>query len=184
MIVGSKDNPASQFATDEEDEMIEDIHICACIAKTQDHNHDNPTYKDIMRRFASEREQWDEAILGSFEIVSRSRGTNILQSTWALKQKRLPDGSLKKYKARFCEIYDQQVEGLDVLDTYTPVVTWIIVQFLRVISLVSNLATQQVDYTNTFYQEKIEQTLFVELLSGLEVPNKVLLLKQSVYGMG
>ena len=78
-------------------------------------------------------------------------------------------------------IYDQQVEGLDVLDTYAPVVTWIIVQFLRVISLVSSLATQQVDYTNTFCQAKIEQALFVELLSGFEVSNKVLLLKQSVY---
>jgi hypothetical protein len=40
--------------------------------------------------------------LGSFKIVNRPRGANILQSTWAFKKKRFPDGSLKKYKARFC----------------------------------------------------------------------------------
>ena len=46
-----------------------------------------------------------------------------------------------------------------------------------------NLATQQVDYTNAFCQAPIEQTVFVDLPQGFEVPNKVLLLKQSVYGL-
>ena len=40
--------------------------------------------------------------LGSFKMVSRPRGANILMSTWAFKKKRYPDGALKKFKARFC----------------------------------------------------------------------------------
>ena len=39
--------------------------------------------------------------LGSFKMVSRPRGANILMSTWAFKKKRYPDGALKKFKARF-----------------------------------------------------------------------------------
>ena len=70
-----------------EDGTIEDIHPCAFTAKVQTHNQDDPTYKDIMRGSASEREQWDEAMtkelksmadLGSFEMVARSYGANIL----------------------------------------------------------------------------------------------------------
>ena len=70
-----------------------------------------------------------------------------------------------------------------MFDTYSPVVSWITVWLLLVISLVFNLATQQVDCTNVFCQAPIEQTIFVELPSGFEVPNKVLLLNYSVYGL-
>ena len=51
------------------------------------------------------------------------------------------------------------------------------------LSLVLGLETQQVDYTNAFYQVPLEQTVFVELPRGFEVPNMALLLQQSVYGL-
>ena len=73
---------------------------------------------------------------------------------------------------------DQQVGGLDVFDIYTPVVSWIAVRLILVISLVFNISTRQVDYTNAFCQDLIDQTVFVELPTIFEVPNKVLLLKQ------
>ena len=96
------------------------------------------------------------ADLRSFDMIPRPRGANILQSTWSFKRKRLPDESLKKYKARFCVRGDQQVDGIGVFDTYAPVVSWITVRLLLVISLVFNLATQQVDYTNAFCQAPID----------------------------
>ena len=75
---------------------------------------------------------------------------NILQSMWAFKRKRNPDGTLKKYKAILCVRRDQQIEGVDVFDTYNPVVAWITVRLLLVISLAFSLATQQVDYITVF----------------------------------
>ena len=51
------------------------------------------------------------------------------------------------------------------------------VLMLLVISLVFNLATQQVDYTNAFYQAPIDQTIFVEMTKGFGFPNEVLALK-------
>ena len=51
--------------------------------------------------------------LGTFKIIKRIKGGNILQSTWALKKKRYPDGSLKKHKARFYVQGDQQIGVLD-----------------------------------------------------------------------
>ena len=121
--------------------------------------------------------------LESFKIVDRLSGGNIIESTWAFKKKRYPDGGLKKLKARFCVRGDQQVDGVDVFETYAPVVAWITVRLLLILSMVLNLQTQQVDYTNAFCQAPLEQTVFVELPAGFKVPNKVLLLQKSVYGL-
>ena len=63
-------------------------------AKVQNHTADNPSYKDIMQLPEEERKLWDEAMvkelkslrdLGSFKMVFRPRGANILASTWAFR---------------------------------------------------------------------------------------------------
>ena len=88
----------------------------------QSHDADNPTYSDILRCEVEERTLWEAAMikelkslrdLGPFKLVPRQRGSNVLQSTWAFKKKRYPDGCLKKYNARFCVRGDQQIEGVD-----------------------------------------------------------------------
>jgi len=68
-----------------------------------------------------------------------------------------------------------------VFDTYTPIVSWIIVRLLFVLFLVLKLDTQQVDYTTKFCQDPIHETVYVELPHGFEVPNMILHLRQSVY---
>ena len=37
-----------------------------------------------------------------WEVVKRMADMNVLQSTWAYKCKRFPDGLIKKFNARFC----------------------------------------------------------------------------------
>ena len=173
------------------DDTYEDIHPLAFVAKVKSHDDDNPTYTDVLRCSDDERKLWDAVVveelkslrdLGSFKMVPRPRGSNVLQSTWAFKKKRYPDGDLKKYKARFCVRGDQQIDGVDVFETYAPVVSWITVRILLVLSLVLGLATQQVDYTNAFCQAPLNQTVFVELTKGFELPNKMLHLQNQCTG--
>ena len=75
--------------------------------------------KDILRIPEEERKLWDASMvkelkslrdLGSFKMVSRPSGANILASTWAFRKKRYPDGALKKFKASFCVRCDQQID--------------------------------------------------------------------------
>ena len=80
--------------------------------------------------------------IGSFKMIKRSDGTNILDSTWAFRRKRYPDGSLKKHKARFCARRDQQVDGVDVFETYIDVVSWKKMRLLLVLSIPMGLCTQ------------------------------------------
>jgi hypothetical protein len=89
-------------------------------------------------------------------MVPRPKGENILQSTWVFRHKRYPDGSLQKYKASLCVRGDQQIDGIDVFNTYAPVVSWITVRLLLVLSLILGLQTQQVDYTNALCQAPLE----------------------------
>ena len=93
------------------------------------------------------------------------------------------DGSLRKYKARFCVRGYQHIEGVDVFETYATVFSWITFRLLLVLSLTLSLYTQQVDYTNAFCQDPLDQTVFVELPQGFEIPNMVLHLQKSVYGL-
>jgi hypothetical protein len=88
-----------------------------------------------------------------WEVVERVSGSNVLPSTWAFKLKRYPDGSLSKYKARFCAGGHRRIEG-----TFAPVVNWTTVRLLLILSQVLNLATKQVDYTAAFVHAPIHNT--------------------------
>ena len=50
-------------------------------------------------------------------------------------------------------------------------------------SIILKLQTQQVDYGNSLYQTLFDQTVFVELPEGFEIPNQVLFIQQYVYGL-
>ena len=115
----------NQYTYLSEDGTYENVHPLAFMVKVQSHDADNPTYSDVLRCEDEEKKLWDTAMikelkslrdLGSFKMVPRQRGSTVLQSTWAFKKKRYPDGELKKYKARFCVRGDQQIEGLDVFE--------------------------------------------------------------------
>ena len=77
---------------------------------------------------------------------------------------------------------DQKIDGVDVFETFAPVVAWITVRILLVLSMLLNLKTQQVDYCNALCQASLDKTVFLEQPTGFEYPNKVLLLHKSVYG--
>ena len=83
-----------------------------------------------MRDASMDKELKKLADLGSFKMVPQPRGENVLQSTWSFKRKLYPDDSLHKYKAQFCIQGNQQIDGIDVFNTYAPAVSWITVFLL------------------------------------------------------
>ena len=108
---------------------------------------------------------------------------NVLSSVWTLKIKRYPDGSIKKFKARFCVRGFEQRYGIDYFDTYAPVVSWTTVRLLLVLSIILNLSSKQVDYTAAFVQAPVQDNIYVELPRGYKQKGKVLKLKRSLYGL-
>ena len=75
-------------------------------------------------------------------MVVSPRGSNILESTWALKKKGYSDTGLKRRKARLCVRNDQQIEGHDLFETYGSVVTWVIVRLIVSMILPRNVKSK------------------------------------------
>ena len=70
---------------------------------------------------------------------------------------------VSKCKARFCLHGDLQVEGVDFFETYALFFQLSTVRALLVMSIVLNLATQQIDFSNAFCQADIDEEVYVEM---------------------
>ena len=72
--------------------------------------------------------------IGAWTKVLKTKSMNVLKSTWAFKIKRYPSELVRKFKARFYVRGDMQTEGVDFDETYAPVVNWITVRTLLILS--------------------------------------------------
>jgi Reverse transcriptase (RNA-dependent DNA polymerase) len=151
---------------------------------------DNPTFNEAMNGpdadgywNAMETEIVTLEGKDSWDIVDRTPGMNVLDSTWAFKCKRYPDGMVRKLKARFCVRGDKQIEGVDYFDTFAPVVQWATIRLLLMVSLMMNLSTRQVDYTAAFLHAPLDDEVYCEMPRGFRQKGKVLKLKRSLYGL-
>jgi hypothetical protein len=57
---------------------------------------------------------------------------------------------IKKLKSRFCACGDTQIEGVDIFETYAPVVQWSTIRMLLTMAVQLNLKTRALDISNAF----------------------------------
>ena len=108
---------------------------------------------------------------------------NVIKSTWAFKVKRYPSGLIRKFKARFCVRGDMQIAGVDFDETFAPVVNWVTVRTLLILSVHLNLSTAQLDYIAAFTQSDIKEDVYVEMPRGLREEGYVYKLNKCLYGL-
>ena len=131
----------------------------------------------------TERDHWD--------LIPRSQlpsGSKTIMSVWSFKRKRLPDGTICKYKARICAHGGQQQWGVDYWETYAPVVQWISVRTLLILSEIYGLKSGSIDFVLAFPQADLDVPVFIRLPIGFDVesnPNGayVFRLKKNLYGL-
>ncbi len=121
-----------------------------------------------------------------WDHVPRQPGMNVLPSTWAFKIKRYPDGSVKKFKARFCAQGDRQLEGVDYFETWAPVVQWSTIRLALIIALKLGYCSVQCNITAVFIHALLpdDEQIYVQQPRGFaQKPNHVLCLQRSLYGL-
>ena len=162
--------------------------------KTSKYNEDNPSF-DMAMKGPFQAEYWEamrlelNTIAGDFkcwELVPRQPHMNVLPSTWAFKVKRYPDGSVKKFKARFCARGDRQLEGVDYFETWAPVVQWSTIRIVMIIAAKLRYCSAQCDITAAFIHALLppEEVVYVEQPRGFsKTDNHVLRLNRSLYGL-
>jgi Reverse transcriptase (RNA-dependent DNA polymerase) len=90
------------------------------------------------------------------------------------------------------------LEGVDYFDTLTPVVNWITVRLMLVLSILLDLSTKQIDYTAAFVHAPIDRDpnwdnltveqqersgVYITMPRGFTQDGKVLKQKKSLYGL-
>ena len=154
------------------------------------------TLRDAMRR--NDAPQFRNAMVKeirelegrrAWNVIPRSQvpaNRRVLPGTWVMRVKHYPDGSVNKYKARFCDRGDKQIEGVDYYEKYAPVINWNTVRLLLAITQQMGWANWQIDFDNAFVQAVLDTDVYVELPQEFKPPgggDAVLKLNRSLYGL-
>ena len=123
---------------------------------------------------------------GTFvEVPIEEVTSKVLPGVWVFKMKRRPDGTLLKFKARFC-IQGNRAEKTGDENTYASVCQWSTVRFFVCLSLALGWITVSADFANAFLQATLPKPVFVHLPRGFvsTQPGKtVLKCLKSIYVM-
>ena len=150
------------------------------------------TYEEAMRD--PDREKWLDAAgveiselesYTSWLEVPRSeaedKNENIVPTTWVFRRKRKPDGTIKRWKARFC-VRGDLMRG--ITDTFAPVVAFSTVRIFLIFSLLLGWFTCSIDFSNAFIQAHRTKPIYMHLPRGFKTkkPGYILKLIRSLYG--
>ena len=77
--------------------------------------------------------------MNAWKVIDHTEDMNVLQSTWAFKQKHYPDGLIKNFKLQFCASRDQQIQCIDFFETYAPVIQWTVICLMLILEVLLEL---------------------------------------------
>ena len=177
---------------DYDEELVYSIHPLAFAARAN--AEDTPRYDEAMHspdaegfRAAINLEMDQLQEKDVWTLVPRekaiSEGAKIIDTVWALRRKRYPDGRVKKLKARLCARGFMQEQGVDYDDTYSPVVAWSTVRLLLILSILQNYKTKQIDFTLAFVHAPLDPGTYVEMPRGFEFDGMIMELNKNLYGL-
>ena len=186
---GYKDDGRSYLL--EIEDISEESQFYIMVATGKEANPDLLSYEEAMS--SKEKLEWIAAATTEIRILEKfdcweeipiSEATEkVLPGTWVFKIKRCPDGTFKKFKARYCIRGDLQ-EG--EFDTYAPVVHFSSVRLFLAWSLMFGWYTFSIDFSSAFIQAKLDNPAFIHLPRGFRSARNVktcLRLKRSIYGL-
>lgn len=119
---------------------------------------------------------------GTWTLVPPPSHGNVIGCQWIYKIKRHSDGSIARYKARLVANGNQQAEGLDFLETFSPVVKQPTVRII----LSYKWPLKQLDVSNAFLHGVIHEDVCMKQPLGYKDPTHphfVCKLNKALYGL-
>lgn len=127
---------------------------------------------------------------GTWEIVALPEGKNVVGCKWIFTIKYNADGTVERYKGRLVAQGFTQQEGIDYLDTFSPVTKLTSVKLLLSLAAIKGYSLNQVDVSNVFLHGKLDEEIYMRLPQGYTPsdgvvlpPNAVCRFKKSIYGL-
>ncbi|OMO88956.1 Integrase, catalytic core [Corchorus capsularis] len=142
---------------------------------------------------AIKSQQWQQAMNEELEALEKTKtwklvdlphGKQPIGCKWVYKVKRKADGSIERYKARLVAKGYTQQEGVDYLDTFSPVAKIATIRTLLVVAALKGWYLHQCDVNTTFLHGDLSEEVYMKLPEGyLEGSTKVCKLVKSLYGL-
>ncbi|CAI7873257.1 unnamed protein product [Closterium sp. NIES-54] len=121
---------------------------------------------------------------GTWELVPRPPGVNVMKNRWILNTKFRPDGIVEREKVRLVVKGFTQVAGVDYEETYAPVGSYVTARVLLAIAAALDLDLVQLDVKNAFLHGELDRDLYMEQPSYYEDGSpRVCKLVKSLYGL-
>ncbi|CAI7751654.1 unnamed protein product [Closterium sp. NIES-54] len=101
--------------------------------------------------------------MGTWELVERPCGVNIMKNRWVLTTKYRIDNTIEREKARLVVKGFTQVCGANYDETYSSVSSYVMLRaFLNIVAIL-DLNMMQLGMKNTFLQSKLDRVLYMAL---------------------
>jgi hypothetical protein len=149
------------------------------------------TYSAALR--SPESVAWKDSMLTELSALNKRRcwevvpyppsGTNILRCHFVYKKK-LKLGKVDRLKSRLVVDGSKQVQGVDVEETFAPVVKYNTLRIFLAISAVHKMQVHQVDVENAFVHATLTETVYMHPHPEMNIPHGYCLrLLKSLYGL-
>lgn len=125
-------------------------------------------------------------MLNTYTLVPPTEDMNILGCRWVFTPKMKPDGELDKLKARLvAKGYDQE-EGIDYLETFSPVVRTATIRMILDVATAKDWKLKQLDVSSAFLHGELKEPVFMMQPPGFVDPARpdyVCKLTKALYGL-
>ncbi|GKF40225.1 ribonuclease H-like domain-containing protein [Tanacetum coccineum] len=123
---------------------------------------------------------------GTWVLILRPSGANIVWCLWLFRNKFHADGSLSRYKARLVANGSSQQLGIDCVENFSPVVKPATIRTVFSLALTRYWHIHQLDVKNAFLNGDLLETVYMHQPSGFVDPrytHHVCRLQRSLYGL-
>ncbi|GJW70603.1 ribonuclease H-like domain-containing protein [Tanacetum coccineum] len=116
----------------------------------------DPNWKNVMR------DEYTALIKNkTWNLVPRLTNTNIVRCMWLFRHKYMADGTLSRYKARLVVNGSAQLEGVDVDETFSPVVKPGTIRTILSLAASRHWRIHQLDVKNDFLHGDLSKTVYM-----------------------
>ena len=125
---------------------------------------------------------------GTWEVVERPEGVNVVDSKWVFCLKKNEKGEIVKWKARLVARGFTQVQGVDYFETFAPMARLASIRLILAIAAQNDWEVRMFDFHSAYLNGVLNdgETIYMEQPPYYEIADRacyVVKLQKSLYGL-